>query len=110
MQTLTQHQRQINGCGFAPSLAGEMAKHVGDWTGCGYKGEPTTVCPGYTTKLPEVIEIARARLHWSKGNLPLFAEDPLHPVAIGVEILESSSNECQSWMITPQSKGGGAEG
>lgn len=107
MQERSQHSRQLIGCGFEPPPPRRFAKHVTTWFGLGYRGDVPTVCPGYSTKLPEVIEIARARLHWSKGNLPVFADDPLHPVAIGIEILESSSNECQHWMMTPESEGGG---
>ena len=28
-----------------------------------------SVCPGYTTALPEVVEVSRFHLHWAKGAL-----------------------------------------
>jgi hypothetical protein len=57
------------------------------------------VCPGYTTKLPEVIEAARARLHWKEGGgLRDFCDDtPTDQLRVCVEILEGASNELQRW-------------
>ena len=67
-----------------------------------------TVCPGYTTRLPEVIEAARARLHWSKGSLDHFVRGyATEQLVIAIEIGESTSNEVQSWaMDNPVKKGG----
>ena len=59
-----------------------------------------TVCPGYTTSLPEVIEGARARLHWSKGALTSFCNgNARESVLMAIEILEGASNECQTWCL-----------
>lgn len=70
-------------------------------------GAPS-VCPGYTTSLPEVIEIARGRLHWSKGSLGQFCRGQASDaMLVGIEILEGASNACQAWCIdNPQKKGG----
>jgi len=73
-------------------------------------GTPTddpTVCPGYLTSLPEVIEVARGRLHWSKaGPAAIGVADWQHdPLAIGIEILEGAVNECQAWCFdNPEKK------
>lgn len=32
-------------------------------------GADATVCPGFSTSLPDVVEVARLYLHWDKGNL-----------------------------------------
>lgn len=38
-------------------------------------GERPTVCPGYTSRLPEVIEITRLRCHWKVGQLAIACHD-----------------------------------
>ncbi len=60
-----------------------------------------TICPGYTTRLPEVIEVARARLHWSKGSLLTFCggEQPSEMLNVCIEILEGSTNEASNWSM-----------
>lgn len=71
-----------------------------------WKGEPVA-CPGYTTNLPEVIEIARARVHAKEfGGLRDFCEGyPTEAIKQGVEILEGASNECQQWsMANPEKR------
>ncbi len=85
---------------------------VSPWHGLGYKGDKPTTCPGYTCNLPETIEIARARLHWSKNAhaLESFCGGPVSAgMLLGMEILEGASNELSNWQMTPSSKGGGAE-
>lgn len=71
-----------------------------------HKGEYTT-CPGYTTKLPEVVEIARLRMHAKEGSLPLFMHgaEPTDVVVVGLEVLAGSTNECTTWaMENPEKK------
>lgn len=70
-----------------------------------WKGE-TDTCPGYTTNLPEVIEIARARVHWKEGGgLRDFCDEtPSEALRQGVEILEGASNECQRWAMSNPEK------
>lgn len=64
----------------------------------GYADEVPSACPGYTTKLPEVAEINRARLHWSKGALREFCGGkPSELLLRGIEILEGSANEANCW-------------
>ncbi len=57
-----------------------------------------SVCPGYTTRLPEVIEAARA-LTWSKrgGLAPVYGPGRLPQVAIdAIDILESNINAVEA--------------
>jgi hypothetical protein len=71
-----------------------------------WKGDPVA-CPGYTTNLPEVIEIARARVHAKEfGGLRDFCDEtPSEALKQGVEILEGANNECQRWsMDNPERK------
>jgi hypothetical protein len=102
MEEHPQQTRQALGCGYEPQLEGSR-------TLASYNSDVTpTVCPGYSTALPETIEVARARLHWSKGALTSFcAGRASEAVMTGIEILEGASNACQSWaMDNPIKKGG----
>lgn len=108
MQTVSEYERQLVGCGFAPPLDVDLRSFADLAPPLGADTKPT-VCPGYSTSLPEVIEVARARLHWSKGGPAALGIVEWHddPLAIGIEVLEGAANECQSWTLdNPVKKGG----
>lgn len=90
----TETIRQAMGCGWEPRS--ELVQ-IRPWQHQGYTGEPPTTCVGYTSKLPEVAEIARARLHWTKGSHDGLTENVLR----GIEILEGAVNESGSWREEP---------
>jgi len=48
------------------------------------------ICPGYIIQLPQVIEVARARVHWNKGLLrERYEGEELTGVLLdGLELLE----------------------
>ena len=100
------HARQLGGCGYEPLLETREP-----WSGGSlpnYSGPQTTVCPGFSIALPEVIEVARARLHWSKGSLDQFCHGQAHDALIeGIEYLDGAVSEFQFWSSTPADKGGG---
>lgn len=100
--------RQALGCGFeAPSPRAQPWQPPSSKVG--YTGPIAEVCAGYTTSLPAVTEIARARFHWDKGALELVVRgEPLSEMLqIGIEVLESASNRLQRWRLTPAIEGGG---
>lgn len=109
MTRLDTQMRQLNGCGYLPLIEGRAP-----WRGYGFVA-PTAadgsaidslVCPGYSTNLPETIELARARMHWSKSSLRDFCGgQPDDAVIVGVEILEGADNECQAWAMDNPRKG-----
>jgi hypothetical protein len=105
METGTKPVRQAMGCAYE-SIPVELRRPIGVPLGCEVVA---TTCPGYTTKLPEVIEVARARLHWSKGGpagigIADWADSPL---CAAIEVLEGASNEVQAWaMENPVKKAG----
>ena len=105
---LTIEQRQLQGCGYLP-----LHPLARPWSGyhLGYRGDPATVCPGYTTSLPPVIEIAIARHWFSRGELSMFCDGERATDALktGVNILDGAIAEMIEWRSTPKSKGGGAE-
>ena len=103
-------ERQSLGCGYEPP---NDRVHLQLWEPpdgrVGYRGGEPTVCPRYTTQLPEVREALIARAHWSTGNLAvacapdLPSEDLLHAIVI----LEGGFSEVQRWAMTPAKDGGG---
>jgi hypothetical protein len=107
MQTTALPIRQFLGCGYAPPP--KAGTPVDPWSAP--RGDRATVCPGYTTKLPEVIEAARARFHWEKGALGMFCEGelPTELLMRSIEILASASNDCSDYYMTPANKGGGGQ-
>ena len=105
MESLSEDQRQLAKCGYAPPLTDSRAPFADAWHGLGYSGPKPTVCPGYSTSLPETIEIARARLHWSKGSLREFCGgQSTDALMLGIEICEGAINECQSWSMANREK------
>ncbi len=112
MQTMTEDQRQLMGCGLLPPPAESRRRYLQIWNGGSlpnYKGPEPTVCPGYSTSLPEVIEVARAHRHWSKGNYQVAGREPNDPLVISIEILDGATNEFQAWSMTSTKDGGGRE-
>ncbi len=100
METVSKTIRQTMGCAYeAPAPVGlrvDLPRPIPP-----DRDLKITTCPGYTTRLPEVIEVARARLHWSKGGpagigINNWAESPL---CAAIEVLEGASNEVQSWAM-----------
>ena len=96
------------GCGYEPPLMGSLAFAKQVHIPRGWKHDRPETCPGYTTKLPEVIETAYARLHWSKGALgvALRGEQPHEHLLDAIVLLEGASNECENLRMTPAAEGG----
>jgi hypothetical protein len=121
MQESPRDARQLLGCGYEPPApkgvvvdtwkppGGPVGFDVGAPSEEHPYGElaPRT-CAGYTTRLPEVIEAARARLHWSKGQLEAFCGGlPTEELVVAIEYVEGAYNACQHYYITPAKDGGG---
>jgi hypothetical protein len=109
MSDTPEQTRQMLGCGFAPLPAENLLPHRRVPRPDGYNGIVRTVdgvetgepsqCPGYLTNLPEVIEVARARFHWSKGGLLSIGVTDWQndPLVTCIEILEGATNEADRW-------------
>jgi len=116
MQTQSAESRQTWGCAYEPPPSENVRRlvQIPAPSGCKVRAatdeEPAfpSVCPGYTTRLPEVIEIARAWFHHSKGAIAAFCNgQPRGALLGGIEILDSATNECQAWaMDNPVKKAG----
>src|SRR5690606_23183324 len=97
MQTESIHTREFFGCGYLPPPPdGKVRLTVWRHPGDTESPAPTT-CVGYTTKLPEVREAARAHLHWSKGALFAFDRKPHENLIAAIELLHHASNEVDAW-------------
>lgn len=93
MHTTTQTRRQEMGCGFEPPAPRPLV--VRPWRHRAQTGPKATLCPGYTTRLPQVIETARMRFHWQNGAVPRLSE----PMQRAIEILDGAANELDAFKI-----------
>lgn len=104
--SMTRSARRAIACGYEVESAGALA-----WDHRVHKGNAPAVCAGYTCKLPEVVEIARAYAHWENGSIESFCDGaPPELVQIALEVLAGSVREIERARLTPASKGGLAEG
>lgn len=80
-------------CGFIPA-----AQHVD-----GMRWEPETfkleTCAGYTTTLPDVLDVAMSFAHWETGQLALMCDGEQPPRALldGIAVLKDSVSELEAW-------------
>lgn len=112
MERNNRQTRQHLTCGYEPRLDDEYRGWFPPDGKIGFRQNAKTVrlptvCPGYTTKLPQVIEIARAHRHWKNGQLGMFAPDVSEALLFGIEIIDSEINAAQSFEMTPEKDGGG---
>lgn len=100
MERNTVINRQLAGCGYLPPPDKDLLPVVRAWNGLGYSGPDPTVCPGYSTNLPEVQEIARAHTHWSKGALMawLRGQRASEALLIGIEIIEAEVGRFEAFL------------
>lgn len=76
----------------------------------GYRHRPLpTICAGYTTRLPEVVEAARARVWAGRGQLDVFlgGERANENLIACIDILDAEVSALEVWARTPHDKGGG---
>ncbi len=106
MRDTPEQTRQTYGCGFAPPLPDNLVPFRQVPRPAGYDSEPSQ-CPGYLTNLPEAIEVARARFHWSKGGLLSIGVTDWQddPMVTCIEILEGATNQADRWAFeNPEKK------
>ena len=112
MQATTLQDRQLLGCGLAPRPPEHLRPHVNVWSPLAYSQyneHAPTVCPGYTTKLPEVRETARIRFHWEQGAIAQACGGaaPTDQTLLGIEVLSIAVSDLQDWRFKPAKEGGG---
>lgn len=86
--------RQSIACGFELPVENASA-----WQHRSGKTNADT-CAGYLTNLPEVIEAARARLHWKHGGLRDFCHGQPHDnIMTAIEIIDGAAGEVESFVM-----------
>jgi hypothetical protein len=92
MQHNDEPYRREMGCGWMPPSESTMLL----WTGPKRSLEgQVTVCPGYTTRLPDVVDVARLLWWIEHGTVQ---RDALAPVVVtGIDVLRSSIAECEQF-------------
>lgn len=86
--TATEETRACLHCGFLPQR---------QWLEGDRPYPEASVCPGYSIRLPEVLEAARA-LAWSKrgGLVPLYGVRRLPPAAVdAIDILDGAASKVE---------------
>lgn len=108
MQTTTQLQRQSLGCGYEPRIENANAWQPPSGER-GYKGPRLTICAGYTARLPEVIEVSKARAHWKVGALTHMTGEETADEGLldAVLIFDAECSHLEGWLMTPSKDGGG---
>lgn len=66
-------------------------------------------CPGYTTKLPEIVDVVRARVHWEKNALDAHCRGakPTQHLLTAIEVLDGACARAERWAQTDEKDGGG---
>lgn len=83
----------VSGHGRCPHCLRRRTIHV---AGC---RDLPTVCPGYSTKLPAVIEAVRAWSWWDKGQLALRWPDPDDRLMDDIELFNGQRSLAQQWEL-----------
>ena len=110
-ETTGRAQRQALGCGYEPPADDRI--HLTVWQPPGgergYRGDPLTVCAGYSCNLHEVIEAAIARKHWEHGAIvpACDGELPTEELLNSILVLDTESSALEGWLMTPAKDGGG---
>lgn len=117
MEKVPLQTRQLLGCGYEPPPSESLRMFVRPWTGCGVEPKPSTdtepafpsVCPGYSTSLPEVIEGAIARSWWKNGELTQFCRGQATEALSGaINVVDNEINAMQVWVAENPLKKAGA--
>jgi hypothetical protein len=110
MSNTNRQTRASLACGFEPPATDARAWLPPSSNGdVGFAGDPLTTCPGYTTNLPDVFEVLRARAHWSKGQLAMFDPRPHEALLVAIEVLDNNVSQFERWKMTPSKDGGGGD-
>lgn len=95
-------------CGYEVPLAGAQPPWSPVMLDASHEGE-YTLCPGYTTKLPDVVEVTRLCRHAKMGSLSAFLgkHEATEPALVGMEVFDGACHEVQAWAMKPKAEGGG---
>lgn len=110
MERTSRAQRQSLACGYEPA---SKSLPIRPWDHEGRKSYPgeldergvprVQLCAGYVCNLPEVIEVARAHMHWSKGQIESYCGGmPNEHMLTAIEVLEMSVADLKHWDATKE--------
>lgn len=108
METLTPAMRATLRCGFMPAAA-----HVDGQRWSPADGTELTVCAGYSTSLPDVIDVACSYAHWENGALDHACPGgAAKPLLQGIVMLKSATERRATFRMREQAdkarqRGGG---
>lgn len=99
METITTEERTYLGCGFEPRLERDTP-----YIPRGFEHR-VTVCPGYSSRLPEVVEVSRAYVHaaeWGTLRDRFDGLDPTGELLDGLEHLRGSVKALETYIAKPK--------
>jgi len=93
---LSTKERATLGCAFVPGAKGAQPVR-------GARVD-ATVCPGYSTSLPVVHEIASCRSHWDKGSLELrlHGHTATRLLMQYIELAAGALGSCEAYFMKPK--------
>lgn len=96
---LSPEQRVSIGCGYEPPSPGAAT-----WSH--RSGRSSDVCAGYLVRLPEAVEVARARLHWTHGELRSFTRgEPSEKLVESIEVLDGEIHDVEAYVMKEKRHG-----
>lgn len=108
MKERSVESRQMMGCGYE-----KPSPFAAPWSHTAFKrpadADPDrpypTVCAGYTTKLPEVVEAARAHFHSERETFSSLVGKRATPhLMTCIELMASEVNAVQAWSMRDKTK------
>lgn len=101
IKPLLEQTRQTFACPYAPVPPEQLLPYVRPPIPPAYSGDELTVCPGYSSSLPEVIEGARAWRHWEKADVRAFTGGawPTPGLTLAIESFDAAVSQHQRWCL-----------
>jgi hypothetical protein len=95
--------RQALRCVYEPAMPGAQSWAPKSWV---ERGIETTACPGYSARLPAVLEIVEEHQQWKHGTLSaaLDGEQPTRGALQCFKVLEAGINEHRADLMRERSK------
>lgn len=97
------------GCGYEPAIPGATPwkPPAPPLVKLGYRHPLPTVCAGYTTRLPEVLEVARQHVHWKNHTLTEFCGGKPTDLTLALlEVLDVELGALRHCVMTAKADGG----
>ena len=97
-RTVSKSVRQANGCGWETTVQDARPWNPPAWASTNLN---TSVCPAYSTGLPQVGEVLVLYPHWEKGAVGAYLDgaDPSRVVLDGLRYLDIAIGEHSAWKL-----------